>query len=233
MFAGAFNWFGDATSWLGDRADQLTGWADHWWYLAVILVIALLDAIIPIVPSETALIIGGVAVAGGDTPYSLWPVLLVGAVGAFLGDNASFGIGRHFAPRLERRAERRAKFAKRLEGARRQLSDRGGMLLITARFVPGGRTMVTLASGVTRQRRSWFVRWDALAATMWAVYAGGLAYLIGKPFHTHQTAALGTALGTSIVLNVVIEVVLRRRQRSRPSPLPGTPGEALTAAREQ
>src|ERR1700710_1793505 len=154
MIAGVFTWFGDATSWLGDRADQLNGWAGHWWYLAVILAIAFFDAVIPIVPSETALIIGGVAVATGAAPYSLLPVLVAGAVGAFLGDNLSFAIGRHFAPRLERRAERRPKFARRLVGARHQLGSHGGVLLITARFLPGGRTMLTLASGVTRQRWS-------------------------------------------------------------------------------
>ena len=36
---------------------------------------------------------------------------------------------------------------------RAQINDRGGLLLITARFIPGGRTAVTIASGITRQSR--------------------------------------------------------------------------------
>jgi len=44
---------------------SLTDWLDrvsgNWWFLAVILIIALLDSVIPIVPSETTVIIGGVS----------------------------------------------------------------------------------------------------------------------------------------------------------------------------
>src|SRR4051812_29574023 len=112
MTAGAFSWFTDATSWLGDRADQLTGWAGHWWFLALIFAIALFDSVIPMLPSETALIIGGVAVATGTAPYPLWPVLVCGASGAFVGDNMSFAIGQRFASVVERRATRRPKFSR-------------------------------------------------------------------------------------------------------------------------
>ena len=45
MFA-AWGVLGDLTGWLKD----ISG---HWWFLAVVLVIALLDSVIPIVPSET------------------------------------------------------------------------------------------------------------------------------------------------------------------------------------
>src|SRR4051812_42170767 len=126
MIARSFGWLGDAFSWLAARGDQLTGWADHWWYLGLIFALALLDAVVPIVPSETAVIIGGVAVATGGAPYPLWAVLVVAAAGAFVGDNLSFTIGRVFAPRLERRAERRPMFAERVDAARRQIGDRGG-----------------------------------------------------------------------------------------------------------
>ena len=47
-----------------DTVSNLTDWLDdisaEWWFLVVILVIAYLDSVIPIVPRETAVIIGGV-----------------------------------------------------------------------------------------------------------------------------------------------------------------------------
>ena len=43
----------DLTDWL----DEIAG---HWWFLLVILAIAFLDSVIPVVPSETAVILGGV-----------------------------------------------------------------------------------------------------------------------------------------------------------------------------
>ena len=69
----------------------------------MILVVAFLDSVIPIVPSETAVIIGGVAAGAGD--QNLLLVILAGALGAFLGDNTAYLIGRRFAPWFERRAE--------------------------------------------------------------------------------------------------------------------------------
>ena len=58
---------------VGDWLDKVSG---DWWFLIVILVIALLDSVIPIVPSETAVIIGGVAAGAGDQHLAL--VILCG-----------------------------------------------------------------------------------------------------------------------------------------------------------
>jgi membrane-associated protein len=54
--------------------------SSNWTYL-VIVGIAYLDAIIPIVPSETAVIAAGVLAGTGDLELSL--VIIAGAVGAF------------------------------------------------------------------------------------------------------------------------------------------------------
>ena len=152
---------------------DLTGWLEdvsaEWWFLLVILGIAFLDSVIPIVPSETTVILGGVAAGAGD--QNLLLVILAGAVGAFLGDNTAYLIGRRFKPLIERRAARREKTARRLEWASDQIRERGGLLLITARFIPGGRTALTITCGLTHQPWAWFAAWVAIATTIWASYA--------------------------------------------------------------
>jgi membrane protein DedA with SNARE-associated domain len=208
MLAGVFSFVSELTERLGD-------WASNWWFLAVIGVIAFLDSVVPIVPSETTVIVGGVAVSTGEAAYPLWSVIVVGAVGAFLGDNTAYSIGHRFADRFQRRAERKPEFAVKLRWARDQIRQRGGLLLITARFVPGGRTVLTVSSGITRQSRWWFVRWIAVAVVIWASYAAGLAYVVGKPFKDNHTAAFWVAFGTAMTINVVIEVVRHLRQRRR------------------
>src|SRR5262245_43916232 len=107
MYAGIF----------GSLFDHLDDWASHQWFLAVIFAIAFFDSVIPIVPSETCVIIGAVAVSTDSATYELWAVIACAAVGAFLGDNAAYSIGRRFAPRFERRAERKPKFRRRLDWA--------------------------------------------------------------------------------------------------------------------
>jgi len=232
MLAGAFDVINDLTDRLGD-------WSANWWFLGVVFGIAFLDSVIPIVPSETTVIVGGVAVATaaenaakGDpsAPYGLWLVILAGAAGAFLGDNAAYAIGRGFAPRFERRARRKEKFRRRLEWADAQIGQRGGLLLITARFIPGGRTVLTLSSGITRQPRLWFLRWTAIAAVIWATYAAGLARLVGEGFKDDHTLAFWVAFGTALSINVLIEVVRHLRHRAhRPA---AAPAAAPTAPAE-
>ena len=69
-----------------DLTDRLGSWSANWWFLAVVFAIAFFDSVVPVVPSETTVIIAGVAVATGDAEYALWTVIIAGAVGAFLGD---------------------------------------------------------------------------------------------------------------------------------------------------
>jgi membrane-associated protein len=193
--------------------DQLGDWAANYWFLGAIFVIAFLDSVIPIVPSETTVIIGAVAVSTGEAPYGLWLVIVAGATGAFLGDNAAYLIGRRWSGWFERRARDRPKSAARLEWARHQIVARGGVLLITARFIPGGRTVLTLSCGITRQPRGWFIRWTAIAATIWASYAALLAFVVGQPFKDNHTAAFWVAFGTALGINVLIEVVRHVRSK--------------------
>ena len=206
---------GGAFSWLSDFTDKLSDWAGNWWFLAVIFIIALLDSVIPVVPSETTVIIGGVAVATGSAPYPLLAVIAAGATGAFIGDNMAYSIGHRWSAAFERRAARKPKFAAKLIWAREQIKERGGLLLITARFIPGGRTALTLASGITRQPRGWFVRWTFIAALIWATYAAGLARLVGEPFKDDHTKAFWIAFGTAIGINVLIEVIRHFRARRK------------------
>jgi len=206
---------GVSFSWISDLTDTLGDWASNYWFLAVIAIIAYLDSIIPVVPSETTVIIGGVAVSIGEAPYSLWMVIVCGAGGAFLGDATAYLIGRRFAGRFERRAARREKLRRRLDWAEEQIRSRGGLLLITARFIPGGRTILTVSSGITRQPAGWFLRWVAVAVTIWATYAAGLAYIVGMPFKDNHTAAFWVAFGTALGVNIVIEIVRHRRDRRR------------------
>jgi len=194
----------DATEWLEDISAR-------WWFLLIILVVAFLDSVIPIVPSETTVIIGGVAAGAGD--QSLILVIAAGAIGAFLGDNTAYLIGARMAGFFQRRAEARPKFRRKLDWASDQIRIRGGLLLITARFIPGGRTVLTLSSGITHQPHRWFAKWVAIAAVIWASYAALLGYIGGKAFEDNSTMAFLFAFGAALSVTVIIEVVRHYRNK--------------------
>lgn len=195
--------------------DSLKEFSSSPWFYVIIYVIAVLDSVLPIVPSETLVIIGGVSAGLGDLSIVL--VILAAGLGAFTGDNMSYLIGRQASVTVTRRYERTEKGKKRLDTVIHQIHERGGLLLITARFIPGGRTILTLSCGITRQDRKWYATWIGIAATIWALYASLLGFIGGKTFEENHTLAFIVAFATAVSVTVVIEVVragikrLRRR----------------------
>lgn len=200
---------------LANVLDDATTWLEHfssqWYFLLIIFVVAYLDSVVPIVPSETMVIVGGVAAGQGH--QSLVLVILAGALGAGLGDTTAYLIGARLRGVIQRRAERSVKLARRLAWADEQITIRGGPLLVTARFIPGGRTALTVSCGITHQPKGWFVRWVAVAVVIWATYAALLGFVFGDRFD--HTTALLLAFGAALAINGVIEVVRHLRARHR------------------
>jgi membrane-associated protein len=182
------------------------------WTYAVILVVAALDAVLPLVPSETAVISAGVLAGAGDLNLGL--VIAAGAAGAFAGDSSAYWLGRSFDRRLERRLFRSAKGVERRAWAEGALNRYGGPLIFGARFVPGGRTATTVTAGLLRMRWARFAAFAGAAGVVWASYAALLGYLGGRAF---ESPLWGLVLGFGVAAATLfaVEIVRRARARSR------------------
>lgn len=191
--------------------DWLKEYSASPWFYIIIAVVAFFDSFFPVVPSETMVIIGGVSAGLGQLEWPL--VALLAAGGAFLGDNFAYYIGVLFSERLQRRYNKTNKGRQRLKWAQQQIENRGGNLLITARFIPGGRTLVTMSCGITGQSRRWFMKWSAVASIIWALYATLLGFIGGKSFQDNHTKAFITAFSIAIVVAVFVEVVRHFRKQ--------------------
>lgn len=193
--------------------DWLKDFSSGPWFYVIIFVIAVLDSVLPIVPSETLVIIGGVSAGLGNLWIPL--VILVASSGAFIGDNMSYLLGREASDWVIRRQTRTEKGAARMAKIVEQVHERGGLLLITARFIPGGRTALTLSCGVTRQPRRWFVGWSVIAAVIWGNYAALLGFIGGKSFEENHTTAFIIAFVTAFSVTALIEIVRWLLKRAR------------------
>ena len=180
------------------------------WSYPVIFGIAALDALVPVVPSETLAITGGVLAGMGE--LHLGTVIGSAAVGAFIGDSSAYLIGRAIgAPARERLFHgRRARRA--LDWAEKQLGERGPYLILIARFVPGGRTATTFTAGTVRYRAILFFPIAAVAAVAWAAYAVLLGYYGGRVFKDQPFLALGVALGIAFGITGAVELVRKLRR---------------------
>jgi membrane-associated protein len=173
-----------------------------------------------------------VASAGGlDLPL----IIAAAACGAFLGDNTAYLIGRRYGTRATKRFLRGGKAEKTLDWAERQLTQRGGELILVSRFIPGGRTAVTLAAGTLAFPWRRFAVFDAVAALIWALYASLLGYFGGRAFENEAWKGLLVAFGLAFAVTGGVEVIrwLLRRRSGRPAPGEASPDpQPVEAARQ-
>ncbi len=187
--------------------DLLTGSV---WTYPLLFGICVGDAVFPILPSETALIVCGIQAARGQ--LSLGWVIALGALGAFTGDNGSYAVGRWLGRPAVKRFFAGEVAQRRLDWARGFLGERGSYVLVVARFIPGGRTATTFTAGLVHLR--WptrFAPYIFVAAILWSLYGALLGYLGGRMFRDQPIYALLLAFGIAASITVVVEV--RRRVR--------------------
>ncbi|MFG2056532.1 DedA family protein [Micromonospora sp. NPDC048930] len=198
---------------MGDVLDLLQQTVTSPWVYLVIIAVTAVDAFFPAVPGETVVISAAVFAAGGEP--NLLAVIVAAAVGALVGDHLSYAIGRgggaHRLARLPADSRRRAGS----EWARRAVDRRGGIILTTARYVPGGRTAVTLTMGAVRYPLRCFLMYDALACAMWASYCGLLGFFGGLAFEHHPVKGLFAGIGLSLAATGLFELARWSRRRAR------------------
>jgi membrane protein DedA with SNARE-associated domain len=190
---------------------RLAGWA----YL-VIFGIAAGDAVFPVLPGETAVILGGVLAAQNN--LNILGVVAVGALGAAVGDSISYQLGRTANRQGRDPADHDGRFGKALVWGERMLKERGSSVIVTARFIPGGRTAVTFGAGYTGYSRLRFTGSVLLAGTVWGLYAAGIGYLGGKVFEEHWWAGLLLGIGIALAVTAVIELVRKVHANRRNEP---------------
>ncbi|MGW7413668.1 DedA family protein [Streptomyces sp. NPDC054863] len=205
--------------------------ATPWVYL-VLFGIAALDGFFPVVPSETLVITLGVFAASSSSGEpQLLLVILVAALGAFTGDHLSYAIGRRSGGRIFARLRPGSRTRKAYDRVGRLLAERGGLVLVVARYIPGGRTAATLTTGATGFPRRSFTRYDAIAASTWAVYSACLGHLGGAAFEDEPL--LGVALGLGLAFSITLLHEGVRYVRRRRAPEGARSGAAVTGAAEQ
>ncbi|MEV1331823.1 DedA family protein [Micromonospora costi] len=186
------------------------------WVYVVLFAATAIDGFFPAIPAEAAVITAAVLSADGGHP-NLAGVIVAAALGALAGDHISYAIGRGGGSRRLARLPERSRRRAGSEWARRAVDRRGGLILTTARYVPGGRTAVTLTMGAIRYPRRSFLLFDAIATTTWGVYCGLLGYFGGLAFERDPIKGVVTGVGLAIAITILIEAVrvLRRRAHRR------------------
>jgi len=180
-------------------------------YFSIFLLIAL-DAVIPIFPGETTLNAAATLAAHGK--LELLPIIVMGALGAIVGDSSLFWLARRFAVRLDAQVTR-AKANKQVRSALELMSSSPGVLIIGGRYVPGMRFVVNATMGLSDIPYRVFLRWSVISGVLWSAYTSILAYEIGLALGEYPLASFViSGLVTTVAITVVFFTVRRQRRRA-------------------
>lgn len=201
--------------------------ADQPWILLALYVFCTIDGFFPPVPSESIVIaIATISVQGDAVP--LWLVIPVAAAGAMTGDLIAFAIGRRI-PIHRLRIFRSGRGKASLAWAEEQLRRRGGVFILSARYIPVGRVAVNMTAGAVGFPLRRFLAFDAIAAVMWALYGTAIGVVAGKVFEDNPLLSIGVGIAGGIVIGFILDKVLARFGMG-PAELTPRDGGAVPAA---
>ena len=170
-------------------------------YFAVFVFVAIESIGIPF-PGETMLLVAAID-AGKTHQLSIVLVILAATLGAIVGDNIGFWIGREGGYRVLRRYGRYIGFDERkLKVGIYMFRKHGGKVVFFGRFVAVLRAWAAFLAGVNHMPWSRFLAFNALGGFVWATLYGLGGYFLGEQIH-RLTGPVGTI---SIVLALIFLV---------------------------
>lgn len=185
--------------------------AAQWWIIPLVSLFCLIDGFFLFLPSETAIVaLASIAAVSGDP--QVWLLILGASVGAILGDNIAYFLGRKMG--TERfKWMRRPRAAMAFMWAGKELKKRGAILIFTARYIPVGRIAVNFTAGATFFPWRRFVLLDAFAVVTWAGYSAAMGTFAGRWVHDNPLLGVGIAVGLALVVGFCADHLAKMAHR--------------------
>lgn len=185
--------------------------ASPWLYL-VLFAVTIIDGFFPPVPSETVLVAAAaVAVSAGDL-WMLVPLGLIAALGAAIGDNIAFAIGRKVGTTRfawMRRPRIRTAFAY----AEKALDQRSAALILGARYIPVGRVAVNMSAGALEFPWRRYLPLSILAGMSWSALSILIGLFAGSWIKDQPLISAGIGIGIALVIGIVVDRLTAARRR--------------------
>lgn len=180
-------------------------------YLGVGGLITLEDFGVP-APGETVLI--AAAFFAGLGQLNIFLVVLVGFLGAVIGDNIGFAIGEYGGhPLVERFGKYIFLTPDRLAKAEAFFNHHGGKVVAIARFVEGLRQLNGIIAGLSDMKWLKFITFNAIGAVLWVGLWSMIGYFGGSHIATFLRYQLYFSLIVVVALLLYIAWRLIKRHR--------------------
>ncbi|MDT7728615.1 MAG: hypothetical protein QOI21_5191 [Actinomycetota bacterium] len=173
------------------------------------LLVLFVVALVPLLPTEMALIGMGVAAAQNET--ALLPVIAVAAAGCLVSDLALYALGRAGGPRMLSKLRRRPSIDAGLGWLDEHLGRHPRPALVVARWLPSGGTVGALLAGSLRWPIVTFLSASMIGVTLWTSYVALLGY-VGGQLVEQTGVSMVLSFGVATLLGTGIAFALRHRQ---------------------
>lgn len=187
--------------------------ASPWLYL-VLFAVTVIDGFFPPIPSETVLV-AAAAVATSAGGANLILLGVVSALGAAVGDNIAFLIGRRLG--TTRFAwMRRPRVVAAFAAAQHALEHRSAVLLLGARYIPVGRVAVNMSAGALDFPWRRFIPLSLIGGASWSAFSIAIGLLAGSWLTGQPLLSAGLGVVIALLVGLVIDrvIALRRRRRT-------------------
>jgi len=167
-------------------------------------------------PGDSLLFLAGFLASGPKgLPHlpSIWLVVPVLAIAAFVGNQVGYMIGRRFGPSVFDRPDSRWFSQRNVTRTHEFFELYGTKALVLARFVPIVRTFVPVMAGVGKMDARTFMGANAIGAVIWAGGVTTLGYFLGQVDVIKNNIELAAVAVVAVsLIPVGIEVVRHRRE---------------------
>ena len=170
------------------------------------------DAIIPVFPSESLLNTGATLIASGDLDLKVWGLILVGGLGAVLGDSTLYWLARTVGRKYLAEKLEKAKQDPKISSAFQVLGSNAGLVIVAGRLVPGMRFVIGVTMGLERYPYGKFLPFSLLGGFFWAGYNCAFSYLIGST-RLGEYSVL-SLLTSAAVTGAILTILYKRLKRS-------------------
>ena len=158
---------------------------NQWIGYGAILLAMFLENLIPPIPSELIMPLGGFYVSQGQLDFL--PVVLAGLLGTVIGALPWYGIGRLVnEERLEEWLTKNGRWIginpKELSRSRLWFNKYGVSLVFWGRLIPGIRTLISVPAGVELMPIAPFLIWTTAGSFIWTMFLTTAGFYLGDSY---------------------------------------------------
>ena len=146
-----------------------------------------LENLIPPIPSEVIMPLGGFYVFKGE--LNLYILIVSGLIGTVVGALPWYFLGKLVnEKKLSNLIDKKGKFvgisSKDLDKSRLWFDKYGASLVFWGRLIPGVRTLISVPAGIELMPINKFLIWTSLGSLIWVIFLTSAGYLFGENYES-------------------------------------------------